>query len=1026
MMDRHRISRTALATLLVVTLSTGVVTAGIRSTVPTADELTENTSFQWSAGADGATAAVSDSDTLATVGDHSLRFTTTGGFDTWMLAPSTQDASWDLTAVTGIAFWVYGDNPPTFQEGPWIRLHSAPGAYVELRSTNAALNAALDQWAHLAIPMAGNPDWARTEAGSPDLTNVDWIEIHADTWGMGFDMWIDGLTFDSTLPPPEGLRAYIGNGAVSLDWTAYPYEGPGFQGYLVYRDTNPVDDVTGLTPIAVLPDRNTTAWTDSSAVNGTPYHYALSVAFVDSTMTDPGAGVGPRTPRDETDLQVLSLARTPRYPRYCVHYSNYDITEPSGYGPYSVSAATGLCDGQDENTQRWPALGDPVTWTAKVRNRGTNDWIGTLSGVWRVDGAIIANTSDPVALSSGDTHAIDLVRTWDGLSHDVAFEITSPDDRAGNNVREVDTRSVPFLTYVDRTRLEEFREETADYPGATEDDFLDWLQLHVDRFNTLFENAGTAKRLHYDILEVLEDDDPDPAIDRSPFGIFPLRFFAGENSLRTTGYYDASEDLDYGLLHEMGHQLGLIDLYRMDVAPGNNHVAPVGFTAIPGLMNGGSHFISDHSAGAMTLWEDQAHGYFGQYLYSLPEEIVLRVLDRDGEPLSGATVRMYQKAARPGEGEIVADQVKAQGVTDALGQWVLPNVPVDSLLVPETPAGDRLEANPFGYVAVVGTNGLLFFEVEFDGIVDYAWLPITEANLAAWNGNGAQFVVDRQLQLGGTVLTVPPVDMTEANAASWLPWAADGIATASDDFTFFQAGAASVRMEATGGFDNSITYPGDQPASWDLSGADELVMWCYAENGNDFGFQNLSPWVFLHASGGSIELHPTSDVLNGAIGSWQEFHIPIAGDSVWTRTNTGSPDLAAVHSLEIHADTWGNGFVVWFDGVHFSPQPATATPEQQAAVAVSHPLLDLPRPNPAREDVLFSFQLQKTATVRLDVFDVTGRRTRTLVDGPVDSGAHAVHWDGRTEQGQRAAPGVYFVRLRTGSESTQRKVTVLR
>ena len=54
------------------------------------------------------------------------------------------------------------------------------------------------------------------------------------------------------------------------------------------------------------------------------------------------------------------------------------MTEPSGFGPYGFTAATGLGSGQTTNTPRWPDLGAPVTYTATVRNRGTNPWTNNL------------------------------------------------------------------------------------------------------------------------------------------------------------------------------------------------------------------------------------------------------------------------------------------------------------------------------------------------------------------------------------------------------------------------------------------------------------------------------------------------------------------------------------------------------------------------------------------------------------------------------------------------------------------------
>jgi outer membrane protein assembly factor BamB/predicted phosphodiesterase len=48
---------------------------------------------------------------------------------------------------------------------------------------------------------------------------------------------------------------------------------------------------------------------------------------------------------------------------------------------------------------------------------------------------------------------------------------------------------------------------------------------------------------------------------------------------------------------------------------------------------------------------------------------------------------------------------------------------------------------------------------------------------------------------------------------------------------------------------------------------------------------------------------------------------------------------------------------------------------------------------------------------RLELFDVTGRKVRTLTDATLPRGHHQVAWDGRDARGQQAASGVYFLRL---------------
>jgi len=903
---------------------------------PPADSLTEFSAGGWGAAASDATASVADDTARVRAGTASLRFETTGGFDTWLWTPVGQDASWDLlgSGSGGIGFWVFAENPNIgFQNNsPWVRLYSDSNSFVEYRATREILNEARGQWLYLRIPLNGNEDWTVATAGNPDLTDVRYIELHADTWDAGFTLWVDGLRLDLPIPPPQGLVAFAGNQQVSLAWQPYTDLFGSFDHYAVYRRTAPFTNVTGMTPIATLGDVNTTTYADTTAQNGVSYHYAATAVLASGVESVEVESVGPRTPRDETDLQIVTLARTPRYPRYDPLYTYYAITEPSGFGPYIFSAATGLGSGQTGATQRWPNLGDTVTYTATVRNRGTNVWSGVLSGAWRVDGALVSQPSQSVTLQPGQTTTFALPQTWDFQSHEIRFTLNVADARPENNTRAIDAKSVAFLSYVDATYYEDFREETPQYPNAFSDDFLDWLNHHMDRFNELFAAADCAKRVHFDVLEILPDDAPDPSVERILFAIFPFRYRAGEGSLRHSGYYHADDDIDYGLLHEMGHQLGLIDLYRLNLAPSQNQVNNTGYSGPACLMNGVSPFLSQHSADAMNHWLDVAHGYYGQYMYVMPQQVRLRVLGFDGQPLPGASVTVYQIAERPGIGQVITNQVKAQGVTDANGEWTLPNVPINPALVPPTYAGDVLHDNPFGYVAVVGTNAVLLLKVEHAGFVDYAWLDITEVNNAYWAGQTDVAVFERRVALGGDIEYYPPAELTELNAASWTSWAQDGQITLSDDAAFRRVGQASLRIDATGGFDNYVRYPGDRLAIWDLSRVATIRVWFYAVNPNGPGFQSGSPWIRLGDRNGFVELHATWDVLNLAIGQWVAFDIPMSGNATWQRTVFGAPDLAAINHVEIHADTWGAGFTLWMDGLRFSPRPCPGDLDYDADV----------------------------------------------------------------------------------------------
>lgn len=83
-------------------------------------------------------------------------------------------------------------------------------------------------------------------------------------------------------------------------------------------------------------------------------------------------------------------------------------------------------------------------------------------------------------------------------------------------------------------------------------------------------------------------------------------------------------------------------------------------------------------------------------------------------------------------------------------------------------------------------------------------------------------------------------------------------------------------------------------------------------------------------------------------------------------------------------------------------------------------------PNPARAGTTIRFVLAFPADVRIDVFDVAGRRVRTLRHEEYQAGEHEVPWDLRNEDGLGVASGIYFYRLEAGGKSIAKKLAVIK
>lgn len=82
-------------------------------------------------------------------------------------------------------------------------------------------------------------------------------------------------------------------------------------------------------------------------------------------------------------------------------------------------------------------------------------------------------------------------------------------------------------------------------------------------------------------------------------------------------------------------------------------------------------------------------------------------------------------------------------------------------------------------------------------------------------------------------------------------------------------------------------------------------------------------------------------------------------------------------------------------------------------------------PNPFRERLWIGFDLACPGRAELALYDASGRRVRTLVDGWLPSLRRALVWDGRDDRGRALPSGAYFLRLTApGREETQRLIRI--
>lgn len=84
------------------------------------------------------------------------------------------------------------------------------------------------------------------------------------------------------------------------------------------------------------------------------------------------------------------------------------------------------------------------------------------------------------------------------------------------------------------------------------------------------------------------------------------------------------------------------------------------------------------------------------------------------------------------------------------------------------------------------------------------------------------------------------------------------------------------------------------------------------------------------------------------------------------------------------------------------------------------------QPNPFNPFTSIAFDVGRRGFATVAVYDVSGRRVRTVFSGPVQPGTYEVEWEGRSDGGGEVSSGVYFLRLVLNGRSTVKKVSLVR
>jgi len=82
-------------------------------------------------------------------------------------------------------------------------------------------------------------------------------------------------------------------------------------------------------------------------------------------------------------------------------------------------------------------------------------------------------------------------------------------------------------------------------------------------------------------------------------------------------------------------------------------------------------------------------------------------------------------------------------------------------------------------------------------------------------------------------------------------------------------------------------------------------------------------------------------------------------------------------------------------------------------------------PNPFNSSTSISIKLPKNSNVKLEIYNTIGQRVKTLFRGELPAGIHTFNWDGKDDNQQPIATGVYLYRFADGENIIQTKKMLL-
>jgi flagellar hook assembly protein FlgD len=83
-------------------------------------------------------------------------------------------------------------------------------------------------------------------------------------------------------------------------------------------------------------------------------------------------------------------------------------------------------------------------------------------------------------------------------------------------------------------------------------------------------------------------------------------------------------------------------------------------------------------------------------------------------------------------------------------------------------------------------------------------------------------------------------------------------------------------------------------------------------------------------------------------------------------------------------------------------------------------------PNPFNPITTLSYDLPEDALVKITIYDMMGRQTRTLINNQQAAGYKSIQWNATNDAGQPVSAGLYLYTIQAGNFRQAKKMVLLK